>query len=193
MNLFAGILSIVAGFLGIFSLFFFIVWFIALIGSITRKNNITSSAIEAGDLEAQQTPRSLNGADRLLLPRIKADFPDFQPELAKTYVRKALEKQHQGKDGFTIYNIVIAAYVADSVEKCVVYQAAYSYLENGRRQQKRCDLHYTRVLSGRGAVAANCPNCGGVLELGETVCSYCGSRVTIPMDRAWAVTDIRES
>lgn len=151
------------------------------------------STIEAGDLLAQETPRSLSGADRLLLPQIMRDFPDFNPELAKTYAREALQKKLAGKPELTIYKVVISRYLPSSAEKTIIFQAALSYKEEGRVQQKRYDLHYTYLLSSGNAVAANCPNCGGALGYGDTVCPYCGCRVANALGNAWEFTDIRES
>ena len=42
------------------------------------------------DSEAQATPKSLSGCDSLVMPKILKDFPDFDPSLAKTYVKEYL-------------------------------------------------------------------------------------------------------
>lgn len=146
------------------------------------------------DAEAENTPRSLNGCDSLLLPKILKDFPDFDVTLAKTYAKNALKEKFGSKDGFTIYQVVIARYLPSAVQKTIVFQAAVSWRDGGKLQQKRYDLYDTYLLSGGSdSVAANCPNCGGALGYGETVCSFCGSRVANVLGNVWEFTEIKES
>lgn len=140
------------------------------------------------------SPRSLSGCDILLEPKILKDFPDFDFTLAKTYVRDALDEKYKSNNGFTVHNVVIARYLPSAVQKTIVYQAAGSYRENGQLQQKRYTLHYTYILpEATRTIAANCPNCGGVLGYGETVCSFCDSRVVHGLGSAWRFTEIKES
>lgn len=151
-------------------------------------------ALSELDGETQDTPRSLSGCGSLLLPQILRDFPDFDPNLAKTYARDYLRETFRQKEGFTVHNVVIARYLPSAAQKTIVLQAAVSWLENGKRLQKRFDLDYTYLLSGSGAtVAANCPNCGGALGYGVTECPYCGSRITNVLGNSWKFTEIRES
>lgn len=151
-------------------------------------------SLSALDLQTQQAPRSLNGCDTLLIPRILADFPDFDPVLAKTYVRSLLKEKFGSRNGFTIHNVVMARYLPSAVQKTIVFQAAVSWLEDGNRVQKRFDIHYGYLLTGTdAAVAANCPNCGGALGYGVRECPYCGSRVAGVMGNSWAFTEIQES
>lgn len=144
--------------------------------------------------EEDPGPRSLNGCDSLLLPKILKDFPDFDAHMAKTYVRDQLQQRYGQRDSFRVHNVVICKYLPASLQKTVVFQAAFSYLENGRICQKRCELHYTYLLRGStDTVAANCPNCGGALGYGVSVCPYCDSRVTNPMGSSWQFTRITET
>lgn len=146
------------------------------------------------DLETEEAPRSLNGCDNLLLPKILGDFPDFDANLAKTYVRRYLTDKFGSRSGFTIHNIAIARYLPSGVQKTIVYQAAVSWKDQGKRLQKRYDLHYTYLLEGSSSVvAANCPNCGGVLSYGTITCPYCDSRVTNIMGNSWEFTQLLES
>lgn len=152
------------------------------------------SALGSIDSVEADTPRSLNGCDTLLLPQILKDFPDFDHCMVKNYARDFLTEKLGGKSEFTIHNIVIAIYLPSAVQKTIVLQAAVSYLEKGRKAQKRYDLHYSYLVSGSTeTVAANCPNCGGALGYGETVCPYCDSRVTNVMGSCWKFTQMKES
>lgn len=166
------------------------------IREFSRQNFGTPDLIQGLEkvrIEAEETPRSLNGCDSLLLPQILADFPDFDITVVKTYARDKLTEQYGGKPEFKIYNVVISRYLRAAVQKTIVLQAALSYRENGSTCQKRYEMNYTYIVSGATeAVAANCPNCGGVLSYGQTHCPYCGARVTNALKQAWRFTEIRE-
>lgn len=151
-------------------------------------------ALEDTDSIEDQSPRSLNGCDNLLMPQILKDFPDFDENLAKTYARDILNRKFGHLDGFTIYKVVFAQYLRSAAQKTIVMQAAASFHENGKKTQKRYNLHYTYILSGSSeTVAANCPNCGGALGYGVTVCPYCDSRVANILGNTWKFTEILES
>ena len=150
--------------------------------------------LKESDMLEDTTPRSLNGCDALLLPQIRQDFPDFDPDLAKTYARNFLRERYGRFASFTIHNVVISKYLRSPAQKTVVFQSAVAYKKNDRLLQKRYELNYTYLLPDvTGSVAANCPNCGGALGMGVTVCSYCGSRVANPLGNNWEFTEIRET
>lgn len=163
----------------------------------TRQFFGTSSILEAMqtiETEAETSPRSLNGCDSLLLPRIIRDFPDYDASLAKTYAREYLLKELGHHTGFTVYNIVIARYLPSAAQKTIVFQAAVSWREDSKTLQKRFELDYVYILGqADSSVAANCPNCGAALGYGESVCSYCGSRVANVLGNTWRFTQLRES
>ena len=150
-------------------------------------------ALDEIDAAAETTPRSLNGCDRLLMPQILRDFPDFDSALAITYVRDQLQNEFGHQPEFTIYRVVTARYLRSNAQKTIIYQAAVSWNED-RRVQKRFDLHYTYLLPGHSdTIAANCPNCGGALGYGMVECPFCHSRVAAPLGNTWKVTAIIET
>lgn len=162
-------------------------------GSVLGADDIVRIFAEL-ETDVQETPRSLNGCDSLLLPQILEDFPDFDVTLAKTYVRDYLMKNLGSHEEYMIYNVAIAKYLRSGAQRTIVFQAAVSWMEDGKRTQKRYDLHYTHLLSSQDtAVAANCPNCGGVLRYGETECSFCNSRVANVLKNSWEFTELMES
>lgn len=157
----------------------------------TNGQNITGLL---SSLETEEGPRSLNGCDRLLMPQILRHFPDFDGNLAKTHLQEYLTQYFSGKKGFTVHQIVIARYLPSGLNKTIVYQAAVSWTENGKKAQKRFDIDYTYLLSAEDpAVAANCPNCAGAIGFGQTECPYCGSRVASVLGQSWKVTKITET
>jgi len=161
-----------------------------LIRAVLRLNRGDPGILSA-ELELEESPRSLNGCDSLLMPQIQKDFPDYDPELAKTYVRGYLKDQLGHHPGFSIHNVVIAKYLRSGAQKCIVFQAALCWLENGRKLQKRYALNYTYMLPD-GTTAANCPNCGGALGYGVQECPYCGSRVVNALKNTWTFTEMKE-
>lgn len=151
-------------------------------------------ALSEIDSAADDSPCSLNGCDSLLMPKILQDFPDFDKTLALTYVRNHLNNQYGSHPDFAIHRIVIARYLPAAVQKTIVFQAAVSWKDGGQTHQKRFDIHYTYLLAGSDdTVAANCPNCGGALGYGVTVCPYCGSRIANVLGNTWQITESLET
>lgn len=192
-----GVFALAGGFLAVAICIFVIAAVIRKrIQKFSREVFGKSDILDAlADLEQQtnQTPRSLSGCDRLLLPQIRKDFPDFDEHLMKTYARDLLRKRFGDKDAFTIHNIVIARYLPSALSKTIILQAALSYAENGKLQQKRYLLHYTFSSdSGEDTIAANCPNCGGALGYGQRECPFCGSHIANIMGNTWKFTEIIE-
>lgn len=145
------------------------------------------------DTEAEQTPRSLSGCDSLLLPKILEDFPDYDVVYAKTCVREYLKARFQECQDFQIHNVVISRYLPSAAQKTIVFQAAVSWLEEGRRYQKRYELNHTFLLDQDAlSIAANCPNCGGAMGYGMQECPYCGSRVANVLGNTWKLTELIE-
>lgn len=191
------------GILAFFGGFLAVIIGIAVIAALIRRKLRSFSGRILGsteilevlsDLEVEESPRSLNGCDSLLLPQILRDFPDFDVNLAKTYARDYLTENLNHNEGFTIHNVVLARYLPTAVQKTIVMQAAVCWNEGGRKQQKRFDLNYTYLLSSNSdTVAANCPNCGGALGYGINTCPYCGSRISNVLGNTWQFTEMKES
>ena len=143
--------------------------------------------------EQEEGPRSVSGLDRLLLPQILKDFPDFDVTQAKTQAKEYLKQQLSGHSGFRIHKVVISRYLTARTQKTVVFQASLCWQEGGKTVQKRYALHYAYLLPSEDpTVAANCPNCGAALGFGQTTCAYCGSRVVNVMAGTWQFTSLLE-
>lgn len=150
-------------------------------------------SVAGSKLFQTEAPRSLNGCDRLVLPNIIRDFPDFDVTMVKNFVRQELKDAYGAENGFAVHNVVISQYLRAGAQKTVVLQAAFETKKGTAKQQRRATLHYTYLLSGSSeTVAANCPNCGGALGYGVTVCPYCDSRVAHVLGNAWQFTQITE-
>ena len=153
----------------------------------------TDLQLLSSELELEESPRSLNGCDSLLMPKILQDFPDFDVTLAKTYVRDYLKNKLANQKNLTIHNVVIAKYLPSGAQKTIVFQAALCWTESGKKVQKRYEMNYTYLLDGDTEVAANCPNCGGALGYGVNECPYCGSRVANALGNTWTFTEMKET
>lgn len=191
------LLALLGGFLavaaGIAALVIYIRGKIRSFSNSTFGNPDLLDALRDIDTVGTESPRSLNGCDTLLLPQILQDFPDFDINLAKTYVRDELRRRNAGKKDFVIHNVVICRYLRSGAQKTIVFQAATCYRDDALVQQ-RFDLHYTYILPDEtNFVAANCPNCGGALGFGVRVCPYCDSRVANVLGNTWEFTEVKES
>jgi hypothetical protein len=146
------------------------------------------------DFELEESPRSLNGCDGLLIPQILKDFPDFDPDQAKNLFKDYLRDRYKGKPSFTIYNAVFSQYLRSGIQKTIVMQASASYSNGGKKKQIRCEADYIYcVETSDETIAANCPNCGGAIGYGVVVCPYCDSRVANVMGNAWKFVNLRET
>jgi len=156
------------------------------------KNRGTIQKVAASEVFHPEPPRSVNSCDRLLLPVILKDFPDFDVTTAKAAVRKALDEKYSHQKGYTLHRIVIADYLR-TAQKTVVFQASFANKDGAKIAQRRVILHYSYLMpQSDHTVAANCPNCGGALGYGEMECGFCGTRVANPLGQSWQFTEFRE-
>ena len=151
----------------------------------------------AGEDElCEQKPKSLSGFDKLLLPKILRDFPDFNLSMVKGEIADYIKKNLSDKDGLLIHNIVINKYNVTGIEREIVFQAAVQHLVDGKTVQSRFNVCYlfSPEKSGDGTVAANCPNCGApVSSPSARVCEYCSSPLHNVLGNIWRVTQMYES
>ena len=108
--------------------------------------------------------------------------------------RDYLKEQFCDQEELTIHNVVINRYLPSAAQKTIVFQAAVSWTEDHQIQQKRFDICYAYLLGQEySTIAANCPNCGGAIGYGISVCPYCDSRVANVLGNTWYFTEITET
>ena len=124
--------------------------------------------LSEGDLTQPDAskPRSLAGMDRLCLPQIAKDFPEFNWSEWKTQIetelRKKLEREYQ------------KVHIHRTVETELVYV-------------------YEDAKTAGAAVSLICPNCGApIRKLGLKKCEYCGSVLEVQNKKAWRLLEMRE-
>lgn len=146
------------------------------------------------DFEVPEEPKALNRCDSLLTPQIRRDFPDFDPEQAKTWFKEYVRQHYKDADAFTIYAVGMSRYLSAGIQKTIVMQAACSYAYAGKRVQIRVEADYVYSVDTLDeSIAANCPNCGGAIGYGVVNCPYCGSHVSNIMGNTWQFKNIRET
>ncbi len=145
--------------------------------------------------ETENTVKSLFGMTSLELPRIKADFPDFDYQKILSIVRLAEESYIKNKiidkDDFTnncykklslefknkklksdlkIHKTVIKKYYRNNEERLISFQSAISYRENGEKIQTRINVDLIRIIQDEYKTSKN-------KKLIELNCPNCGAPV----------------
>ena len=143
--------------------------------------------------EDDTRPKSLPGATDLVLPRIRADFPEFHwPEF-----RAQAEKQliswlkEQGCSEITVHRTVLNDYKKEHGNCYAVLYSAVRYDKEGKTRQSRCSatMGYVQdpdIAGYDNGVGLLCPGCGApVTNLGEKKCRYCGTAIEEINIRIW--------
>lgn len=147
----------------------------------------------------ENEPRKISNMNKIYLPKILKDFPDFNWGETRRSIEQAIRDKYAGKKAFTIYDTAIARYEALGKDIFITTQSAASYqTEEGVKQLVvQCTLSYITYQeenTPNGIRALNCPNCGAVLRrnpAGELVCEYCGTAVT--GERDWQLTEMKKN
>lgn len=157
-------------------------------------------------------PRSLAGMDRLCLPQIAKDFPEFNWSEWKAQIeielRHKLEKQYQTVH---IHRTVISRYQKEEGLCRILCESAVEYestVDLQTKQKQHQESHSDKIqsvyeielvyvyeeLKTPGAAASLiCPNCGAPIQkLGLKKCEYCGSVLEVQNKKAWRLLDMRE-
>lgn len=159
---------------------------------LVYQNRDMIQKIASSEVFHPEPPRSVSSCDRLILPQILKDFPDFDVTTAKKTVKQALQEKFGSQKGYVLHKVVISEYLR-TAQKTIVFQAAFATKEGAVMRQRRMILHYTYLLpNADNTIAANCPNCAGALGYGVTECPFCGSRVANPLGNSWQFTEFRE-
>lgn len=181
--------------------------------------------IKGAQIREQETPKSLNAMDSLLLPQILKDFPEYNRAMleervirdAKLFYESAAkgevlftegiafslreglsERLPEGvAGGIVVHRIALSSYDRHGRDKLITYQAAVQYDgEDGRHCQRRLALTYIAAYASdptENIEVIKCPNCGApVPSVGEKVCRYCGSALTVFAGAGWVLIKIGE-
>ena len=200
-------------------------YIIARLSRLFGKAEDLIGRIKDADVREQETPKSLNAMDSLLLPQIMKDFPEYNRAMLEERVirdaglyyesalagrvlldkgvsfslRDGLLDKLPGdvKGGISVRRVALAAYDRRGRDKLITYQAAVQYEgKDERRRQKRLSLTYIASYVSdptNNIEVIKCPNCGApVPTMGEKVCSYCGSALTVYAGAGWVLIKLNE-
>ena len=170
--------------------------------------------LSEGDLTQPDAskPCSLAGMDRLCLPQIAKDFPEFNwsewKAQIETELRKKLEKEYQK---IHIHRTVISRYQKEKGLCRILCESAVEYekmTEYEKTPEMQSELHsnliqtvyetelvyvYEDAKTAGAAVSLICPNCGAPIQkLGLKKCEYCGSVLEVQNKKAWRLLEMRE-
>lgn len=148
--------------------------------------------VKEGENDALR-PKSLPGATDLILPRIRADFPEFHwPEFraeAEKYLKEQLQKK--GYADILIHRTVLNDYKKERGNCYAVLYSAVQYKTEEKKIESRWSVTMGYVQDPDKAgydngVGLICPSCGApVTNLGEKKCRYCGTPIEEINIRIW--------
>ncbi|MBE6836118.1 MAG: hypothetical protein E7515_07730 [Ruminococcaceae bacterium] len=145
-------------------------------------------------------PRLISNMNRIYLPQILKDFPDFDWDEIRKMLDNEICEKYSDKDDFEIEETVISRYEKTGNKKLIHCESSVSCTENGVKKYFciQSVLTYTNLkkLDGNGEEtpqALVCPSCGAPLTRradGEIICEYCSTVVV--GEKIWTVTSIKE-
>ena len=146
--------------------------------------------IKDAQIREEETPKSLNAMDSLLLPQIMKDFPEYNSEViiarvmndAKLFYESAANGEVLFKEGVAaslldnvvlpkdvlggvvVHRAALCAYDRKQRDRLITYQASVQYEgTDAKRHQKRLTLKYIAAYSSdftEKIEVIKCPNCG---------------------------------
>ena len=180
-------------------------------------SDITKAASQMKQ-EYATTPKSVSAMTSLLLPKIVADFPDFQYNEIKQQLENHTEMlfangQHERYDQIHIHRTEINQYRTTAGRCIITFQTALECYHtitdsNGNITEGSSEYKYQTkfntdliYIQDRNlveneldhALGLNCPNCGApISSLGAKVCEYCGTAIVELNIHAWSFSHIEE-
>lgn len=148
------------------------------------------SEIKDAEIREEETPKSLNAMDNLLLPQVLRDFPEYSREVIESRVRRDARLYYESgakgrcllnegaafslrdslklpegvAGGIIVHRIALAGYDRKGRDKIITYQASVQYDgRDGRHCQRRLVLKYIAAYSADptdNIEVIKCPNCG---------------------------------
>ena len=108
---------------------------------LLRPRNI-ARVLSQIEVEQEALPRSLSACDSLVIPQILRDFPDFDPNLVKTYARDYLNKKFGNMPASPSTMLHIPTILPLTFRK----PSFSRHLSVGRKMEKRCKSVSTSII-----------------------------------------------
>lgn len=145
-------------------------------------------------------PRLVSNMNRIYLPMIEKEFPEFDWNEIKAMLEKEIRAKFEDKKDFDIEETVISRYEKAGTKRFISCESSASYTENDLTKYVciQSVLSYVNMkkLDAKGEEAPRslvCPRCGAPLTRradGEVFCEYCST--TVVGEKIWQVTSIKE-
>ncbi|MBO4338825.1 MAG: hypothetical protein J5877_02750 [Clostridia bacterium] len=145
-------------------------------------------------------PRLISNMNRIYLPQIMKDFPDFDWDEIKAMLENEISDKYAEKEDFEIEETVVSRYEKVGQKRLISCESSAFYSENSEKKyiciQSVLSYLNSKKLDENGNEVPRslvCQNCGATLTrtaVGEVVCEYCGAVVV--GEKVWTVTSIKE-
>ncbi len=146
-------------------------------------------------------PRLVSNMNKIYLPKIEADFPEFDWNETKRMIEAEIKKRFEDKKGLEIDETVISRYEKSGNHRIIRTESAASYL--GEDDSKKYTVFLTELSfintkkldkdGNEEPRALTCPRCGAPLVRaanGDVVCEFCETIVV--GEKVWQITEIKE-
>jgi len=141
-------------------------------------------------------PRLVSNMNRIYLPKIEKDFPEFNWDEIKLMLEKEIREKFDEKQDFEIEETVISRYEKSGQKARISCESAASYNDGEMTRyfaiQSVLSYLNSKTLDG-GPQALTCPRCSAPLTRkpdGEIVCEFC--ETVVVGEKMWTVTEIKE-
>ena len=144
-------------------------------------------------------PRLVSNMNRIYLPKIEKDFPDFDWDEIRKMLEEEICEEYKDKENFEIEETVISRYEKSGQRFTITCESSASYLENGATKyiciQSVLSYVNNKKVDENGETephSLTCDKCGAPLTRtasGDVYCEYCSTVVV--GEKIWKVTSIK--
>ena len=138
--------------------------------------------------DGPRIPKSLGNMEKMLLPQVRRDLPDFDPEAMKETIRNHLLGLYGDKENFQILVLALRDYQKQPHKKLLTYEAALCWKEK-KPIEKRVSVS---VVGEEASPRSVCPDCGAAVSPEDYCCSGCGRKLSKENAVHWAISSVKE-
>jgi len=143
-------------------------------------------------------PRLISNMNRIYLPMILKDFPDFDWDEIRKMLETQIKKEFSDRENFAIDETVVSRYEKTGNKRLIKCESSASFDEEEQKnyicvQSVLSFINSKKAEGENQAHALTCEKCGAPLTRkpdGEVVCEYCSTVVV--GEKVWTVTSIKE-
>ena len=133
--------------------------------------------------------KSLGSMEKMLLPQVRRDLPNFDPDAMKETIRNHLLGLYGDKENFQIPVLALRDYQKQPHKKLLSYEASLCWKEK-KELQKRISIS---VVGEDAPPLSVCPGCGAAVSPEDHCCSGCGQKLPKESAVHWTVSSVKES